>query len=72
MGEWVACVQTPSPSPQEKSEGRGRVCTQSREGGELWKLNVPVKNTANRSSLQKAVSIPFHGRRMKPPLWESC
>ena len=64
MGEWVACVQTPPPSSQEKSEGRRKVCTQTREGGELWKLNVPVKNNANRFSLQKALSIPFHGRRM--------
>ena len=32
MGEWVAWVQTPPPFPQEKSGGRGRVCTQSREG----------------------------------------
>ena len=66
MGEWVACVQTSPHSPQEKSEGRGRVCTQTREGSELWKLNVPVKNNANRFAIQKAVSIPFHGRRMNP------
>ena len=29
-------------------------------------INVPVKNNANRFSLQKAISIPFHGRRMNP------
>ena len=34
--------------------------------GELWNLNVPVKNNANRFSLQKAVSIRFYSRRMNP------
>ena len=37
IGEW-ACVQTPPTSPQEKSEGSGRVCTQTSEGGELCKF----------------------------------
>ena len=31
------------PSRQEKSEGRGRVCTQTREEGELWKLMSQLK-----------------------------
>ena len=43
MGEWVSCLQTPSLSPQEKSEGRGRVCTQTREGSELWKSMSQLK-----------------------------
>ena len=47
MGEWVACVQTPHPSPQEKSEGRGRVCTQTREMGDLWMSQLKIMPIAS-------------------------
>ena len=58
------CVQTPPTSPQEKSEGSGRVCTQTSEGGELCKLMSQLKIMPIASRFKRLSLNPFHGRPM--------
>ena len=54
----------PSHLPSGNSEGSGRVCTQTSEGGELCKLMSQLKIMPIASRFKKLSLNPFHGRPM--------